>query len=88
MNTDDVRDDAVLSSFSALRACDVSRARAECLRRECHAALRRPEARPSGSAVIRGGSWRRRMLGPAIAGAWCAVYVFETIRRAMAFYRF
>jgi hypothetical protein len=86
MNTTDVRDDAVLATLSALRRRDVSRSRAERLRRHCHTALRVAKTPPFASGVISRGSAWRRMVGPAVAGAWCAIYVFETIRRAAAFY--
>jgi hypothetical protein len=86
MNTTDVRDDAVLATLSALRTCDVGRSRDERLRRRCHAVLRQTTTPPfDGGLTVEGASWRR-MVGPAIAGAWCAIYVFETIRRAALFY--
>ena len=86
MNTADVRDDAVLASLSALGTCDVGRPRAERLRRHCHDALRVAKTPPlAGGAIPEGSAWRR-MVGPAIAGAWCAIYLFETIRRAATFY--
>lgn len=81
MNTD-YGDDPVLAALSVLDVQDVSAARTARLRRRCHAALasRTTVNEPAHHP------WRR-WLAPAVATTWAAVYVAETIRRALAFYR-
>ena len=83
MTTHDWSNDPVLASLAVLRPYDVQRARITRLRRRCHAALQ-----STRSAQDRGASRWIRTLGPAVTGAWCVAYVFETVRRAAAFYRF
>ena len=83
MNTDS-SDDPVLATLSVLEVEDVSAVRAAHLRRRCHAAL------SPGTMVIdheQPWSGRTHWLVPTFAGMWCAIYVAETIRRALAFYR-
>ena len=83
MNTDSSRD-PVLDCLSALDAVDVSAARASSLLRRCHAALsQQTELR----LVTHTPSVWRRWLAPIGAGAWSAIYVVETIRRALSLYR-
>lgn len=83
MNTDSSRD-PVLDSLSVLHAVDLSAARADSLRRRCHSALSQQiELRP----VTHTPSVWRRWLAPIGAGAWSAIYVVETIRRALSLYR-
>jgi hypothetical protein len=85
MMDDDLFDDPVLGALGELRVLDVGRARADRLRMRCHAALRSgaSRARPRREA----GPWRRAV-GGGLAASWCAIYLFETIRRAAAIYRF
>ena len=83
MNTD-YSDDPVGAALSVLDVEDVSAARAARLRRRCHAVLAQ-KATSSEPPYLRPG-WRR-WLAPAVATTWSAVYVVETIRRALAFYR-
>ena len=63
---------------------DVSAARAQRLRERCHAGLRATTASSPGS---HGMVWRR-MIGPALLGAWSAIYLIETFRAAAALYGF
>ena len=83
MNTDSSRD-PVLDSLSVLPRVDVSTARASRLRQRCHAALsQQTELR----LVTYTPSVWRRWLAPIGAGAWSALYVLETLRRALSLYR-
>jgi hypothetical protein len=79
-----VNTDPVLASLSVLGVEDVGAARAVSLRRRCHVALAL-QATASESTHQPPG-WRR-WFAPAVATAWSAVYVVETIRRALALYR-
>ena len=83
MNTD-YNDDPIRAAFSVLEVEDVSPARAASLRRRCHAVLSLGTAATEPPPQRFG--WRH-WLPPAAAAAWSAVYVLETIRRALAFYR-
>ena len=80
----DSSDDPVLAALSVLEVEDVSAARAARLRRRCHAALSLETTASEPTHLWLG--WRR-WLAPAVATTWSAVYVVETIRRALAFYR-
>ena len=84
MNTHD-SDDPVFAAFSILGVGDVSAARSASLRRQCLAALSRqsPETRRHSHQPHAA----RRWVAPAFAATWSALYVIETIRRAMLFYR-
>ena len=83
MNTD-YSDDPVGAALSVLDVEDVSAVRAARLRRRCHALLAL-KASSSEPRYLRSG-WRR-WLPPAVATTWSAVYVVETIRRALSVYR-
>jgi hypothetical protein len=71
-------------AHTALTTYEPDRARDARVRARCHAALEKrrrlalPPARPD---------WRRT-LEPAIVGAFCAVYLFEVLSRAVLLYRF
>jgi hypothetical protein len=85
MMSDDVLEDPILGALGELRARDVGGARAHRLRMRCHAALRSQETRGSArpSRHTRPG---KRLVMCGLAAGWCAVYLFETIRRAAAIY--
>ena len=82
MNAHDVHSDPVLGALRGLRTYDVTPARAQRLRRRCHAGLRRQRASTTRGSDAGAWRWVMRIL----AGAWCVVYVLETIRRAAAVY--
>jgi hypothetical protein len=67
-----------------LRRYDVSAARAELLRARCHRALQGPRAPASTGRDA--GTRRPRRAVRILAAAWCGVYLFETIRRAVSVY--
>jgi len=80
-----VGEDPVLDALRELRTYDVSPARVERLRSRCHRGLRQHASRhlpQSDEASV----WPRA--ARVLAGAWSAVYVFETLRRAAAVYGF
>jgi hypothetical protein len=85
MRPKDVQEDPVLAALRELRTYDVSAARVERLRSRCHRGLKQHSSThvPRGSEA---GVWARAVR--VLAGAWCALYVFETIRQAAAVYGF
>jgi hypothetical protein len=85
MTFNEGRDDHVMSSVASLRTYDVSEPHARRLRRQCRSKL---QARPSTDRPSPGvnGTFFRRVVGPALGGAWCLTYVVEIIRRAAAIY--
>lgn len=84
MTPDDSDRDPVIELLASLPAHDVSAPRAWRLRRRCHAALESRTARLPATGDTR---WTWRLAAAAgLAGAWSAVYLFETIRLAAAIY--
>jgi hypothetical protein len=86
MTPDDLREDPVLAALAGLRTHDVGRPRARRLRLRCHAVLKAHERRSIARSGTQPGVWRRAA-GPALAGGWCILYLFEIIRQAVATYR-
>ena len=78
-------DDDSLASVARLRTCDVSPCHAHRLRRRCHALLQ-TQPRPKRSPGRGSGTPFRRVVAPAVGGAWCVAYVVEIIRFAAAIY--
>jgi hypothetical protein len=87
MMSHDVLEDPILGALGELRARDVSGARAHRLRMRCHAGLRSQEPRRSAPPSRVARPWKRVVVC-SLAGGWCAVYLFETIRRAAAIFGF
>lgn len=86
MSSNDIQEDPVFGALRELRTYDLSPDRAQRLRSRCH---RRLKTQHSSRHVPRGsgaGIWRRAVR--VLAGAWCVVYLLETIRRAAAVYGF
>ena len=85
VDRDDQPDDDVLASLARLRTCDVSQRRSRQLRRRCHAML---QAEPPVKRL----SWMvdaapfRRVIVPALGGAWCLAYLVEIVRCTAAIY--
>ncbi len=85
VDQDDKPDDDFLASLPRLRTCDVSQRHSRQLRRRCHAML---QAEPPVQRL----SWRvdeapfRRVIVPALGGAWCLAYLVEIIRCTAAMY--
>jgi len=82
------QNDDILAAVAGLRTPDVSQQRARQLRRRCHAGLQAQAApKPSAALVTRtNGTVFRRLVGPALGGAWCLAYLVELVRRAAALY--
>jgi hypothetical protein len=86
MRPNDIQGDAVLATLlRELRTYDVSSARAQRLRTRCHSGLTMQHSSSHLPRSREAGAWRA---GRVIAGAWCVVYLFETLRRAAAVYGF
>ena len=86
MTLHDGEDDRALAAVAELRPYDVSARHASRLRAQCHAALQTQSRRQVPAAGT--GTLFRRIIGPALAGAWCLAYLVEIIRRAAAVYGF
>lgn len=86
MSPNDIQEDPVLSALRELRSHDVSPARVQRLRAECHKLLNAPVSSTHAPRVSEVRVWRRAVR--ALAGAWCVLYLLETIRRAAAVYGF
>jgi len=80
----DGQNDDILAAVASLRTYDVSPRRTRRLRRRCHAMLQTPPPTTSGALAI--GTVFRRIIGPALGGAWCLAYLVEIFRRAAAVY--
>jgi hypothetical protein len=85
VDRDDKPDDAVLASLARLRACDVSPRRSRQLRRRCHAVLQANPSAERWSWTVEGAPFRRIVV-PALGGAWCLAYLVEIIRCTAAIY--
>ena len=84
MTADDVPNERTLDAIARLPAYDVSERHARRLRRRCHARLqtqaRTPASRMEDVSVF------RRIVGPALGGAWCLAYLVELLRRVAEVY--
>ena len=85
VDRDDKPDDDVLASLARLRTCDVSQRRSRQLRRRCHAVLQ-AEPPPRRLSWMVDGAAFRRVIVPALGGAWCLAYLVEIIRCTAAIY--
>jgi len=79
VDRDDRPDDDVLASVARLRRCDVSQRRSRQLRRRCHAVLQAEPPPMRRPWLVEGGAVRRIII-PALGGAWCLAYLVEIIR--------
>ena len=87
VDRDDRPDDDVLASLERLRRRDVSQRRSRQLRRRCHAILQAEPPAKRGSWMVEGAPFRRVVL-PALGGAWCLAYLVEIVRFTAAIYGF
>ena len=85
MIVDDGQDDRFLDVVASLRTYDISNRRARQLRRRCRAVLQ-AEPRPKRSAWMVDATSIRRVIVPALGGAWCLAYLVEIIRCTVAIY--
>jgi len=86
VDRDDKLDDDVLASLARLRRCDVSQRRARQLRRRCHTILQ--AAPPVKKSWMVDEAPFRRVIVPALGGAWCLAYLVEIVRVTAAIYGF
>ena len=87
VDRDDKPDDDFLASLARMRTLDVSQRRSRQLRRRCHAVLE-AEPRVKRFASMVGEASFRRVIVPALGGAWCLAYLVEIIRCTAAIYRY
>ncbi len=84
MIVDDGQNGHTHAALASLRTYDVSRRHTGRLRRRCHDLLQ-PQVTPETSVSVRNGALRR-IIAPALGGAWCLAYLGEIMRRAAAVY--
>ena len=85
VDRDDQLDDDFLASLARLRTWDVAERRSRQLRRRCHAVwLGEPPVKRLSGMVDEAPF--RRVIVPALGGAWCLAYLVEIIRRTAAIY--
>jgi hypothetical protein len=78
-------DEIAVAMLRLMPPHDISGARAQRLRQRSHREMRgRTAPRPEHPGAL---VWRR-LVGPALIGAWSAIYLIETFRAAAALYRF
>jgi hypothetical protein len=85
MSPNDTQDDPLVAALQELRAYDVSPARADRLRAQCH---KRLEAQDAARHLSRSEARLWRQVAGVLAGVWCVLYLLETIQRAAAVYWF
>jgi hypothetical protein len=85
-------DDEFLTSLVRLPSYDVSPRRARHLRRRCHVMLQAEPPAMRAEPPSKRWLWMvdgapfRRVIVPALGGAWCLAYLVEIIRRTAAIY--
>ena len=85
MTADDGPADHILAAVASLRIYDVSQRHTRRLRRRCHARLQTQPPPTTSPAMVHGTAFRR-IIGPALGGAWCLAYLVEIMRCAAAIY--
>jgi hypothetical protein len=78
-------DNEFLTSLVRLPSCDVSLRRSHQLRRRCHVMLHAEPPATTWPWMVAGAPFRR-VIAPALGGAWCLAYLVEIIRRTAAIY--
>jgi hypothetical protein len=87
LSADHLEHDPVLAAIADLKPHDVSAGYADRLRSRCHGVLEERRRRQSANTPFARLSLRRVVV-PALASAWCAVYLCEILLRAAAIYGF
>jgi hypothetical protein len=87
MTTDDFREDPVMQVVAGLLVTEPDQRRAARTRARCLAVLGRRQRAEALSARA-AGSFRRRVLEPALVAAACVIYLSEVVRRALQLYGF
>jgi hypothetical protein len=85
MSPNDSQDDRLFAALRELGSCDVSPAYAQDLRSRCHRGLQASDLPTHVPRSNVESVWR--VLG-MLAGAWCVLYLLETMRQAAAVYGF
>ena len=83
MTVDERPGDRTLDAIASLPAYDVSERHARRLRRRCHARL---QTQADASHSNERAAMFRRVVGPALGGAWCFAYLVELVRRLAEVY--
>jgi hypothetical protein len=87
MTFSDRQDNPVVAAVASLKTYDVSSYQRERLRRRCHALLQAQPAKHASVRMLTGASFRR-VIAPALGGAWCLAYLVEIIRRTATMHGF
>ena len=82
----DIDNDPMLALLRELRTYDASPTRVQRLRARCHSGLQTNDSSRQSSQSNKAGAWARAV--GMLAGAWCVVYLLETIREAAAAFGF
>jgi hypothetical protein len=77
-------EDTMFAALRGLPDFDIDADRVERLRSRCHRRLQAQHGSYDVPPNDKSAAWLRAAY--VVGGAWCAVYVFETIRRAAAVY--
>jgi hypothetical protein len=83
----DRQNDRLVAAIAGLRTYDVSQRHTHRLRSRCHVLLQAQPRRHLLAATVNGMRFRR-VIGPALGGAWCLAYLVEIVRRAAWIYGF
>jgi hypothetical protein len=86
MTPKDIHGDPILATLRELPTYDLRADRAERLRTRCHSGLTMHDSSRQSPQGRETGVWPRAVR--VVAGAWCVLYLVETIRRAAAVYGF
>ena len=86
MTSHDRQEEGALAALVSLRTHDVSRDRADRVRRRCHVVLQ-ARARQTAPAGETSGRPFVRIVVPVLGGAWCLAYLLEIVRLAATVYR-
>ena len=86
MRPKDTPGDQVLATLRELPTYDVRYDRAQRLSTQCHRGLAMQDSSSHSPRRSGAGVWRRAV--SVLMGAWCVLYLVETVRRAAAVYGF
>jgi hypothetical protein len=85
MTLHDSQNDRVVDMLASLTTYDATSPHADRLRRRCHVVLQ-AQSKPHAPLDTANGAAFRRLIGPAVGGAWCVAYLVEILRRVGAIY--
>jgi hypothetical protein len=87
MTFGDRQNNPVVAAVASLKTYDVSPYHTDRLRRRCHALLQAQPGQHESVRMVTAASFRR-VIAPALGGAWCLAYLVEIIRRAATMHGF